>query len=141
MRQIKFRVWDPTNKRMIRFDHNDLDDYYLELDFWNDTELVTIEEKGGWQPYMNKEYVEGAILLQYTGLKDKNDKEIYEGDIIQFTVNKFSGNGIEKIVKKGDVYYTEDMTLSVYGWILARVNSREVIGNIYENPELLEQSS
>ena len=86
---------------------------------------------------------DGYNVMQYTGLKDRNGKEIYEGDIIRVSNNGvFIGNC--EIVWKGcgfwfkDIDFTSDTyeNLFVYdqcGYEL------EVIGNIYENPELLKQ--
>jgi uncharacterized phage protein (TIGR01671 family) len=80
------------------------------------------------------------ILMQYTGLKDKNKKEIFEGDILKSIL---SYNGKEKILI---VYWSEP----VAGFMLNDINhsfgwefglsfrTLEVIGNIYENPELLK---
>lgn len=76
------------------------------------------------------------IVEQYTGLKDKNGKEIYEGDIVSghtlFYIAKF------EIAWRGDKagwfgFTTDDFTLP-----LCNIEHVEVIGNIHENPELLE---
>ncbi len=70
---------------------------------------------------------------QYTGLKDKNSREIYEGDIVAVNHHPFNFNG------NYEVGYTEIMELSAGSLILHRVkNYCEVIGKYYENPELLE---
>jgi hypothetical protein len=114
-REIKFRAWNSD---------------YKEMWSWKDVKRST-------QFRLLEEGV-NVVFLQYTGLKDKNGKEIYEGDIVQFTVKKFGRDGIEETIKNGLVYYSDEMTLSVNGWILARIKSREVIGNIYEHPRLLE---
>jgi uncharacterized phage protein (TIGR01671 family) len=76
-------------------------------------------------------------LMQCTGLKDKNGKLIYEGDIIQENWHKYIlewGNGayVIKDIKRGTSYmFTSGICK----------HKSEVIGNIYENPELLEVSS
>lgn len=65
---------------------------------------------------------------QFTGLHDKNGKEIYEGDIIEATT-KSGKKGLRGVVAWED-----------YGWTVFRpVEAFEVIGNIWENPELLKQ--
>lgn len=78
-------------------------------------------------------------LVQYTGLKDKNGKEIYEGDILRHINPKPFKNSVYEVVFlnggfaiKGDDYI-EDLNEFLKG-----SSSAEVIGNIYENPELLE---
>lgn len=131
MRKIKFRAWDNDFNKMFNV---------VEISYEDKTTLAWREPYNGERVNWSKSGLEvGAEcdLMQYTGLNDKNDKEIYEGDIVQFTVNKFGGNGVEKTIKNGLVYFNHEGILSVDGWILARVKSREIIGNKYENPELL----
>ena len=76
-------------------------------------------------------FVDSLTWMQFTGLHDKNGKEIYEGDILQYTDNfnrpitgvvQYLGNGFW-IEEKDETHYMP--------------NDREVIGNIYENPELI----
>ena len=75
-------------------------------------------------------------LMQFTGLKDKNDKEIYEGDILKCDDDKLRqitwyelGAGWRVGINDKDTYFNG---LGVYA------NTFQVLGNIYENPELLE---
>src|SRR5690606_6274842 len=74
--------------------------------------------------------VEPKSVGQYTGLKDKNGKEIYEGDIILF--NNF-GDTLDKVVYSPGCFHT-----SRGGYLLDKIREIEIIGNIYEHPELLE---
>ncbi|MGM9925190.1 MAG: YopX family protein [Bacillus sp. (in: firmicutes)] len=75
-------------------------------------------------------------LLQYTGLKDKNGKEIYEGDIVRVTDHPFEG--AIRIDGNYEVGYNEQMELCCGSCLLFRMKHYcEVIGNIYENLELL----
>ena len=114
MREIKFRCWVSSTKNMVEWkeleDHGDI--YRL------------IKQPSAYP------------LMQFTGLKDINGVEIYEGDI---TAYEFNG----KIVT-GEVLYKRDQFIinapfGAYGkGIFGRASKPEVIGNIYENPELLE---
>lgn len=83
--------------------------------------------------------VEENTIGQYTGLKDKNKKEIYEGDILKINVDRACVKwndkyGYFQLVPIGDYYFDSD----VIGQALEYVEA-EVIGNIYDNPELLEE--
>ncbi len=97
-----------------------------------------------------RDFIKNVDLMQYTGLKDKNNKEIYEGDIIKGSANVV---GTGKVVFKE---YDDDEQYSTFkhlGWcIMFSVANHtdwatcsladfvgEVIGNIYENPELLNE--
>lgn len=97
--------------------------------------------KGNWnkannEPTMKAVPLDKVILEQDTGLKDKNGREIYEGDIMEF--------GIAGTENRGVVGYEEDFgsyeTYTSKGYIITSLfTSRgKIIGNIHENPELLE---
>lgn len=74
------------------------------------------------------------IVERYTGLRDKNGKEIYEGDIIKIIDVKFSSRPSPTIIK---VEYNNEYAGFCIGGSL--VESMEILGNIHENPELLNE--
>lgn len=131
MREIKFRVWDYDTNTIV----------------YPDSELETIFcfDKVGLSVYHNNgQEMSSFEIMQYTGLKDKNDMEVYEGDIIRYSsdvINSFHGASeiIRKVKFKHGTYgiegYEKDTHIP-FGNILKC--KFEVIGNIYENPELLE---
>lgn len=119
MREIKFRAWDTEREIMAQVDHLGLDDYEVNM---KDSECKR------WRasyPYVCR-------LMQYTGLKDMNGREIYEGDIVKYFIGELAVikymNGSFVIESENDL----DCMISMYGKI-------EVVGNIFENPELLEE--
>lgn len=117
MREIKFRVWDNVES-MFNFSLED---------------LVT-----------NKiEFTSDCPVMQFTGLKDKNGKEIYEGDVINITggeehqgYRELTATGIVKYA--GCTYCVVDKREVHYNMDLSPIDEIEIIGNIYENPEVLK---
>jgi uncharacterized phage protein (TIGR01671 family) len=76
-------------------------------------------------------------VMQYTGVKDKNGKEIYEGDIIKWKDHIFIVKYFEKIGAFGFAFIADDGVEDFYDLSISDLS--EVIGNIHENPELLEK--
>jgi len=134
MREIKFRAWDKKQEFM---EINGLYMSFLNGGLKVDGSAYYLSN--GWvEGNINKE-IKGmeniepdVILMQYTGLKDKNGKEIYEGDIIR-TLDL--GNTPGEVVWRQEVCAFELM-INEKVYTIDDVTKFEIIGNIYENPEL-----
>ena len=144
MRQIKFRAWqtnvgdyDKITKKFTPRPHY----FYGENVIINgDGQLLSVES--GWD-IQGVEEPTDYVLEQATGFKDKNGKEIYEGDILRWKhYYEITGEDIETTAK---VYWEEkDASFVVGDWFeplghLVDEDKVEVIGNIHQNPELLEE--
>lgn len=131
MRDIKFRCWDTENKEMLEVQELDYEDSY------NGQPMI--------RTTMYSDYfdTEDMILMQYVGLKDKNEKEIYEGDIVKF---RFKDDREEFPDLIGYIEYQTTFTAFIimsnqgsFKIDITEIKFIEVIGNIYKNLELLEK--
>src|SRR5699024_6625964 len=136
MREIKFRAWDTEKNKMVKVD---------TIDFYNgnvnDVDFYNQEIHFGYS----------TVLMQYTGLKDKNGTEIYEGDVVQYLEHKRTYHDYEN--ESAYVEYNESKcrfelnkgkgntetfcSFSKFGTDEEQV---EVIGNVFEDGELLNDS-
>lgn len=128
MREIKFRAWDKEKKQMVIWGDDDF--YYLAKDYDGSVNLIGCHNGGGDPDSSITDYE----LMQYTGLKDKNGKEIYEGDIVRLTTK--TGGDIDRLCEWS--YRNNGWRFQGFNYAGDDQRIIEVIGNIYENPELLK---
>ncbi len=121
MRTIKFRAWDKfkgSNGKMIN-------------------KVTRMRWKYG-NPICEVNGKLNVIIMQNTGLKDKNGKEIYEGDIVQSDIDKEDKSIIVVVFKDGSFKLKSNVNEGYCNDYNCMI--REVIGNIYENPELIKEN-
>lgn len=137
-RKIKFRAWieKGCESKMGEVTSINLDEVYINYIVCNEQNEIEI---------IGLAYFDEYVLLQYTGLKDKNGKEIYEGDILKYN---FPYDG--RLKHTSPVTYLETQAsfgvIDFYGnniplYDIPANNCFEIIGNIYENPEFLEEKN
>ena len=118
-REFEFRAWLTEYNKMVNiYSWNILQEYFMCSEY--DSEF----------------YLDETPIMQYTGLKDKNGKEIYEGDIL---FESF-GEKYYKVVFENGSFKAEfegDFEEHSFDLIDVVAQGCEVVGNIYENPELL----
>ena len=145
MKQIKFRLWDSKNNCWY--------DPTFEA-YRGKVEEVMISPRGRLTMRTMTEFVDESMfpnrfeLMQYTGLHDKNGLEIYEGDIVHVWDNGVAvvifdeslGCGQWMCKFKPAFPDFEEWSAPLYGWLDGNVDGSvfEILGNIYENPELME---
>ena len=117
MREIKFRAWDVLDKKMLN---------------WGD-----ICHLPAWEIFPGTPEQRPFNIMQYTGLKDENGHEIYEGDIIEFLEAESGETWTAKIVFENLAFKALDVEDEAYDYDFDDLSDIEVIGNIYENPEIL----
>ena len=123
MRETKYRIWDKKNKIM---------EYGIDLFSAYTDESGFKWISGNMGVTFSEDEKDNLIFLQYTGLKDKNGKEIYEGDTLRCGIND-EGN-VE--FSNGCFYVLGIMEYPTLAWVCSF--GCEVIGNIWENKELIK---
>lgn len=119
---IKFRVWDKIGKKMI-----DWKDVNLTKEV-GDNEIFVFEPTG-----MFADIILEPIIMQSTGLKDKNGVEIYEGDIVE---NEYKEIGFIKNCNDAFCFNRKERNFYLSG--IGAGSPFKILGNIYQHPELLE---
>lgn len=118
----RFRALDKKFKEMVQVD---------ALVF--DEQIIKVTYKNG---NVAKEDLKNYVLMQSTGLTDKNGKEIFEGDIIDSTDGLL--NGVVKFNIDLGMWTNSLLRYNNFERLCSIANSREIIGNIWEHPELAE---
>jgi len=137
-REIKFRVYDKKLKK------------YMTLKEYQDLHAIEVETDGTLILSPRYRFMDSMMIdtdafdvQEFTGLHDKNGKEIYEGDIIHIPEDWeeygwASGENYEIDFKDGRFRLKPKYKPNATGYDLEFTNELEVIGNIYENPDLLK---
>jgi len=124
MRTIKFRAWDKDEKKMM---------VPAQIE-WRDGQIFRIDDGHDWV------IARAYELMQFTGILDKNEKEIYEGDILQSKAKTQEGI-VYVVFDEGSFWFMWDKDNGfTYDWLVRNQGEKfsfEVTGNIYENPALL----
>ncbi|MEK2460704.1 YopX family protein [Lactiplantibacillus plantarum] len=131
---IKFRAWDKVQNKMLLPDNIE---FIYGQAYWAEAST------DGYDECSNDGKVDGIGALfdleQFTGLKDVNGKEIYEGDIVKSSYKYAQPKISQIIMEDGNSYITgEDLATGNEMLVSDHVDEIEVIGNVHANPELLE---
>jgi len=131
-RELKFRVF--FDGKMYYSDEklNSLSSYYFMIDLDGKLWLYSEDEEN---PSL---LIRDCVLMQFTGLKDKNGKEIYEGDVVKYIGKSYKHY---KPLRDYGIVRDENTAFRVHGFILFELSDGlEIIGNIFENPEMMPEN-
>lgn len=121
----RLRAWDKEFKEMVQVDALVFDEQIIKATYKNGNVV--------------KEDLKNYVLMQSTGLKDKNGKEIFEGDIIDSTDGFMTG--VVEFREDLGMFVSELVEYNNFERLCNVASSRKIIGNIWEHPELAEVSS
>ena len=134
-RPIKFRAWDDKEKKwLLGYELPNLGGFNIDgetvlLGEWSRVlDMFLFHEEGRSHDDLK--------IMQFTGLLDKNGKEIYEGDIVKNDFNSVTLPSPMKVVSLWDLFTRFGIYREMYG-NFPKAERLEIIGNIYETPELL----
>ena len=123
MKELKFRAWSNENNRYCDF--------------------VTLDESRRWIGWIMSSgtylTTTDIILEQYTGLKDKNGKEIFENDIVEYTTCYYGNEKRHRKVVEWEEWDSDDFGEPHNIGFFDLSENMEVIGNVHENADLLEK--
>jgi len=128
MREIKFRAWVKEKKAIFEV---------ILIDYVTKKVTYLLERVGHLLSIRDAKFND-VELMQYTGLKDKNNKEIYEGDIL---FESFGERYYKVVFENGGFRAEFKVDFDEHSFDLIDVVAQgcEIVGNIYENPELMEE--
>lgn len=142
-REIKIRVWDIDSSEMITDFNNAHSDYRLDFDKGKLIYVGLIEDN---YPQERK-----SSTMQFTGLLDKNGKEIFEGDVVKRMAKIYNANPtvlsknlyryeeqVSFIEYRGNGFWVHDEDFGYEGEDMWNWAEMEIIGNIHQNPELIK---
>jgi len=130
--RLRFRAWDQKMKEFI-------DSRMFAIG--NNGEILAARYEGfpkwptpQFEGFFEVDYEQASriILMQSTGLLDKNGKEIFECDVVKYVRNPT----IKKVINFGEII-NDEYGLQGYGWNIVCSEEYEIIGNVYEKPDLL----
>lgn len=129
----KFRAWDSSKKEMFT------DTFAIT----ESGQVVVVEQESVASP-PDYVFVEHLVIMQSTGIFDKNGKEIFEGDIIRYNIDvvdikRHPTLGFYTVLDGREGFFGDGMSIDDFEEDAKEFSkTAEIIGNVYENPELLE---
>lgn len=165
MKEIKFRAWDVNRKKMYYDDEGSHEYEHVKGGIAEIvTRVIPHPDFGGiflngpgdaaiaieydvWECELSESPTRiYGYLMQYTGLKDKNGKEIYEGDVVSLQVSNYDPESAKNPYEVGIlswmdgryIFLSDDAVYEMTDCLIAGVWDGEILGNEFENPELLK---
>ena len=140
MRQLKFRAWDTKNNNWLN--PNDTNDG-AGVSFNGEVAFRSQSQFG----YIPEEDKNRFVIQEWTGIQDKNGKDIYEGDILKWSAEQMSRNNtpinytrdcLAEVKFKGASFYLDEINKLAKYKTPVFWDGAEIIGNIFQNPELIQ---